>query len=414
MNYWKFIWPVCFVLIYISAYGQENKIKELSCLINEGRYFESRELYDEIHDMLDFDEDLYCKCRMYSFMDRKDRVAHCLEEMFENYPEFIGSQAINFYVELFDLYYLLNDNVKTMNAYKRIVEHLDDNPYNILQSEIELCKNYVEKRLVQYKEKRNEPPIILKRKAIDDCLRLSEDDKLRIDVKLNGVRHKAILDTGEENYCIMNRCCAEKYGIKYDTCRIINASFQNREMPFYQVIVDSIEIGNILFYNIPVLLMNNEINKYLPNSIKNDSIKMKKIDSVKSVIDIPRFGLPIMQLIGKLVIDYGNKQLHFPNFCDTPILTRKPNLFFYNNKVYTQIKLNNVDFTGLLDTGFDGYVEMDSIFYERFKSDIPINTSEVTIGAKKLLDGMIGYNFFRRIGKKVLLDLDNMRLEAIE
>lgn len=32
----------------------------------------------------------------------------------------------------------------------------------------------------------------------------------------------------------------------------------------------------------------------------------------------------------------------------------------------------------------------------------------------KFFDGVIGYNFYRRLGKKVLLDFDNMRLEAVQ
>ena len=31
-----------------------------------------------------------------------------------------------------------------------------------------------------------------------------------------------------------------------------------------------------------------------------------------------------------------------------------------------------------------------------------------------LFDGFVGYRFYRSIGKKVLLDLDNMRLEAVQ
>ncbi len=37
-----------------------------------------------------------------------------------------------------------------------------------------------------------------------------------------------------------------------------------------------------------------------------------------------------------------------------------------------------------------------------------------TLHPWKYLDGIIGYDFFKKIGKRVLLDLDNMRLEAIE
>lgn len=32
----------------------------------------------------------------------------------------------------------------------------------------------------------------------------------------------------------------------------------------------------------------------------------------------------------------------------------------------------------------------------------------------KIFDGIIGYDFFRRLGKRVLLDFDNMRLEVEE
>lgn len=463
MNYCKYLCTISFALIFFSVYGQENKLSKLPDLLNEGRYFESKELYHEIHPMLDSDEDLYYKYRMYSFMDQKDSVAYCLEELLECYPEFIGHQAINIYVELFNLYFLLNDNEKGMYTYKRIMEHLNDNPYNIAEKEIEKCKSYIEEHLIYYKQLMSNPPIKLKRRDIDQSLNIIGDDKLRFDASFNGVKHKTIFDTGLQHYCVMNLQYAEKMGIKCDTSKIVNETVNDEVMPICEIIMDSIEIGNILLYNVPVRLIDNDIKQYLADSIKADSKKMAKIDSVKNMINVPIIGLPAMQLIGKFIIDYENKKIDFPDLHDTSKLTKEPNLFFRSYDLYTQVKINNVPFTGLLDTGADGSIEIDSVFYEKYKKDIPIDTiaekkpfnyammhrswvdipyeipklttitfnnecilppsendspfkvySMRSIWPTEIFDGVLGYDFFKRIGKKVLLDLDNKRLEAVE
>lgn len=261
----------------------------------------------------------------------------------------------------------------------------------------------------------------------------------------------------------MNLHYAEKMGIKYDSSKIVYETINNEQMPSYEIIMDSIEIGNILLYNVPIQLVDNEITQYLPDSIKTDSIKMAKIDSVKNMMSVPIIGLPVMQMIGKFMIDYENNKLYFPDLHDTSEIAKEPNLFFRNNKVYTQAKINNVPFTGLLDTGSDGAIDIDTVFYEKFKNDIPIDTiaekspynfvmihgawvdipyeipelTTITFNNKcilppsendaplriypmqsiwpvEFLDGVLGYDFFKRIGKKVLLDLDNKRLEAVE
>lgn len=463
MNYYKYFSALCFVFIFLSVYGQENKAGKLSDFINEGRYFESKELYNEIYPTLDFNEDLYYKCRMHSFMNRKDSAAHCLEELLEYYPEFLDNKALNIYVELFNLYFQLHDYEKGMSTYKRIVEHLEDNPYNIDEKEIEQCRKYVEERLAYFKEEMNGPRIRLKRKATDESLNILGEDKLRCEVSFNGVKHKTIFDTGSEYYCTINRYYAEKRGIKYDTCKVVKELINNTEFPVCRVTLDSVEMGNIIFYNLPVRLFDNDVIKYVPDSIKEDSIKVAKIDSVKNEVGIPIIGLPTMQLIGKFLIDYEKNTLSFPNTLDTLAMAREPSMFFCGNKISTQIKLNNVDFVALLDTGCDGAVEIDSIFYEKWENDIPIDTvidkeqynylmlhgawinipyeipekPIITFNGKPILpfgesdaplriysmhsiwpnllfDGVIGYDLFKRIGKKVLLDLDNMRLEAIE
>lgn len=463
MNNWKCLYIIFFAFVFLSAYGQNEKSQMLLNLLNEGRYFESKELYQEIHNTLDYDEDLYYKYRMHLFMNRKDSVAFCLEQLLEYYPEFIGNQAINIYAELFILYTDLVNRQQGMRIYELMKEHLDDNPYDINERELGLWRNFVTERFAYFNQVINGPLITLKRKEMGDSLKIESGERLRFNAKFNGIVHKAIFDTGLGCYCTMSRGYAEKMGINCDAHNMIQKPFNGTDMQVYQVIMDSIEIGNVILYNIPILLLEHDISQYLPDSIKNDSIKMEHFDSVMNDVAGPIIGFPVMQLIGKVLIDYGNNTISFPSLDINHETLKEPNIFFYGGDIYTQIKLNERGFIGTLDTGCDGYITIDSVFYDKNKNDIPIDTISVKtpfnfamlhrtwvdipyeipekpiitfnnknvfvptekdnpirifsmqpIWPMKIFDGVIGYDFFKRIGKKVLLDLDNMRLEAIE
>ena len=446
-----------FSIIYVSAFAQNEQQQKLLTLLSEGRYFESRDLYNEIHDTLDFDEELYYEYWMCKFMNRKDSAAICLEKMLEDYPEFVGNGAMSIYIELFNIYTDLKDKEKGVYTYKRVMEYLKDNPYGINEEDIPVLKKETEERFACFKQLVNEPPIKLRRKKTSDSLKIEGKDKLWLNAKFNGFVHKALFDTGGGTYCTMSRNCAEKIGVKYNTSKIVKKPFNNTDM---QIIMDSIEIGDIVLYNILIQLLDHDISQHLPDSIKNDSIEMEDFDSVKDEIGSPILGLPVMQLIGRLLIDYENNTISFPDIHTK--ISEEPNLFFYNG-VYMHAKLNKQDFIGQLDTGADSYIEIDSVFYEKYKNDIPIDTMTVKkpynlamfhhtwvdmpyqipdnlkitfdnkqisppsddenpiriysiqpIWSTKVFDGVIGYDFFKKIGKRVLLDLDNMRLEAIE
>jgi hypothetical protein len=457
MNNRRAFLTLFFSIIYVLAFAQNEQQQKLLTLLSEGRYFESRDLYNEIHDTLDFDEELYYEYWMCKFMNRKDSAAICLEKMLEDYPEFVGNGAMSIYIELFNIYTDLKDKEKGVYTYKRVMEYLKDNPYGINEEDIPVLKKETEERFACFKQLVNEPPIKLRRKKTSDSLKIEGKDKLWLNAKFNGFVHKALFDIGGGTYCTMSRNCAEKIGVKYNTSKIVKKPFNNTDM---QIIMDSIEIGDIVLYNIPIQLLDHDISQYLPDSIKNDSIEMEDFDSVKDEIGSPMLGLPMMQLIGRLLIDYENNTISFPDIHTK--ISEEPNLFFYNG-VYMHAKLNKQDFIGQLDTGADSYIEIDSVFYEKHKNDIPIDTMTVKkpynlamfhhtwvdmpyqipdnlkitfdnkqisppsddenpiriysiqpIWSTKIFDGVIGYDFFKKIGKRVLLDLDNMRLEAIE
>lgn len=461
MNNWRAFLVLLFSIIYVPAFAQNEQQQKLLTLLSEGRYFESRDLYNEIHNTLDFDEELYYKYWICKFMNKKDSAAICLEKMLEDYPEFVGNGTMSIYIELFNIYTDLKNKEKGVYTYERVMEYLKDNPYGISEEHITVLKKETEEHFSYFKQLMNEPTVKLRRKKTGDSLKIEGKDKLWLNAKFNGVVHKAIFDTREGAYCTMSRNCAEKIGIKYDTSKVFKKPFNNTDIQISQVIMDSIAIGDIVLYNIPIQLLHHDINPYLPDSTKNDSTKMEHFDSAKKEIDSPLLGLPIMQLIGTFLIDYEKKMLFFPDV--NTKTSDEPNVFFYNDRLYTHMKLNTKGFTGLLDTGNRDYLEIDSVFYEKYKHDISIDTLmakesynfamlhhtwvdvphqitgklEITfdnnqiptpandknqiriysmqpVWSMKIFDGVVGYDFFKRIGKKVLLDLNNMRLEAIE
>lgn len=457
---------VCFSLIFIPCvlYGQEDKSQELNTLLNEGKYFESKKLYQEISNVISPDMDLFYKFQMAQFMNKNDSAAIYIEKMLIDYPDMFGNNTIFVYARLFDIYAVsLRNYEKSVCTYKRMIQHLKDNPYNLDEKELALWKDGNKTRVDYLKQLMSQPPIKMKRGSTNSSVYFKSDKKqLVIDVKTNGMSQKTLVDTGCNYYYIMNREKAEELGLECAVSEMSKGVINNTEMLIKQVIVDSIEIGNITLYNIPATIFEYDITQYLPDSVKQQQESFAQIEPLYTNITNPIIGLPIMKLIGKFLIDYEEQAVSFPSITFRLDSLIDSNMFLYNAYLYTQLKLNKKDFTGTLDIGFDEYMMIDSLFYERYQNDIPtvsmaekdsynivmvhqfynnipykiahnlsiefnnklmfpplekdikIYSMQPVFLPMKIFDGIIGYDFFRRLGKKVLLDFDNMRLEVEE
>lgn len=182
-------------------------------------------------------------------------------------------------------------------------------------------------------------------------------------------------------------------------------------------------------------------------------------------------GLKAMSLIERIVLDWKNNQLCFPVDKYKTEVSKNPNLFWLSDKVFTQIQINKLPLAVFLDTGDSDYATIDSWFYEKHKEHIPIDTSinkeilnqafihgvrqnipyelvsnphisvnDMEICTSKdnkvyikslmdlnspntnpsnnlylnITDGVVGYNFFKHLGHKIMFDFRNMRLDIIE
>lgn len=473
MRYWKTCYITCFifVLIPLTLYGQEDveQLQKLDKLMFSGRYFESKELYKKISEITTFPSDLelYYKFRMAQFLNKTDSVAYYLEQFIPHHYATFGEETLVFYSNLFDAYIELGDTDKALDTYlqmKRIWNKsltkttTGGKEYEEWRTATENFLSYAEYAVTL-------PPIKMKRNDTLSFVDIEEGDRLVFQAKYNGILQRTIFDTGVGPYCVLSRKLADGMGVRYDSIDENKVTI-NEDLISVRSIIDSIEVGNITFYNIPAFIYSDTASVPF---VSGSSIKRRKkrkkaqtvVDSVRTLFtDCVSLGLPVMKLIGKIQTDYEHNKMCFPVSVANAHLPKAPNIYAYKYDLYMRIKLNGVAFTANLDTGSNEYVTVDSAFYEKHQKELPIASTckKNTFGVVMLhqaraityktlkdpaiifddklmqppgpeavktyplgqivpgifFDGVIGNGFYRRIGKKVLLDLDNMRLEAVQ
>ena len=473
MRYWKTCYITCFifVLIPLTLYGQEDveQLQKLDKLMFSGRYFESKELYRKISDTttIPSDLELYYKFRMAQFLNKTDSVAYYLEQFIPHHYATFGEETLVFYSNLFDAYIELGDMDKALDTYLQMKRIWNESLTKTTTGgkEYEEWRTATENFLSYAEYAVTLPPIKMKRNDTLSFVDIEEGDRLVFQAKYNGILQRTIFDTGIGPYCVLSRKLADGMGVRYDSIDENKVTI-NEDLISVRSIIDSIEVGNITFYNIPAFIYSDTASVPF---VSGSSIKRRKkrkkaqavVDSVRTLFtDCVSLGLPVMKLIGKIQTDYEHNKMCFPVSVANAHLPKAPNIYAYKYDLYMRIKLNGVAFTANLDTGSNEYVTVDSAFYEKHQKELPIASTckKNTFGVVMLhqaraityktlkdpaiifddklmqppgpeavktyplgqivpgifFDGVIGNGFYRRIGKKVLLDLDNMRLEAVQ
>lgn len=473
MRYWKTCYITCFifVLIPLTLYGQEDieQLQKLDKLMFSGRCFESKELHKKISDTttIPSDLELYYKFRMAQFLNKTDSVAYYLEQFIPHHYATFGEETLVFYSNLFDAYIELGDTDKALDTYLQMKRIWNESFTKTTTGgkEYEEWRTATENFLSYAEYAVTLPPIKMKRNDTLSFVDIEEGDRLVFQAKYNGILQRTIFDTGVGPYCVLSRKLADGMGVRYDSIDENKVTI-NEDLISVRSIIDSIEVGNITFYNIPAFIYSDTASVPF---VSGSSIKRRKkrkkaqtvVDSVRTLFtDCVSLGLPVMKLIGKIQTDYEHNKMCFPVSVANAHLPKAPNIYAYKYDLYMRIKLNGVAFTANLDTGSNEYVTVDSAFYEKHQKELPIASTckKNTFGVVMLhqaraityktlkdpaiifddklmqppgpeavktyplgqivpgifFDGVIGNGFYRRIGKKVLLDLDNMRLEAVQ
>ena len=276
---------------------------------------------------------------------------------------------------------------------------------------------------------------------------------------------RTLFDTGVSEYLIMDKMIAEQVGVrKYpvyenDTTCTVNGM----KVPGYLGILDSLQIGNIKLYHIPVEVIDAKSIIHLSDTLAMTSCE--KEDITHSFYELMKVSLDLntMSLIGQIVVDPTNNRLSFPKEPEIQEEARNKNMFRCEGRLFTQCKLNDIFVTTTIDTKSNDYIRIDRCLYEKHEPFIPVDTlkekrfnyqtviSDVPLDTFKVIardpvvtfhnqiihlekddhvcisslaqwgeaypemvESVIGFPFLKHLGKKILFDFRNMRMEALE
>ena len=412
MRYWKTCYITCFifVLIPLTLYGQEDveQLQKLDKLMFSGRYFESKELYRKISETttIPSDLELYYKFRMAQFLNKTDSVAYYLEQFIPHHYATFGEETLVFYSNLFDAYIELGDTDKALDTYLQMKRIWNESLTKTTTGgkEYEEWRTATENFLSYAEYAVTLPSIKMKRNDTLSFVDIEEGDRLVFQAKYNGILQRTIFDTGVGPYCVLSRKLADGMGVRYDSIDENKVTI-NEDLISVRSIIDSIEVGNITFYNIPAFIYSDTASVPF---VSGSSIKRRKkrkkaqtvVDSVRTLFtDCVSLGLPVMKLIGKIQTDYEHNKMCFPVSVANAHLPKAPNIYAYKYDLYMRIKLNGVAFTANLDTGSNEYVTVDSAFYEKHQKELPIAST-----CKKNTFGVVMLHQARAITYKTLKD----------
>ena len=316
---------------------------------------------------------------MAQFLNKTDSVAYYLEQFIPHHYATFGEETLVFYSNLFDAYIELGDTDKALDTYLQMKRIWNESFTKTTTGgkEYEEWRTATENFLSYAEYAVTLPPIKMKRNDTLSFVDIEEGDRLVFQAKYNGILQRTIFDTGIGPYCVLSRKLADGMGVRYDSIDENKVTI-NEDLISVRSIIDSIEVGNITFYNIPAFI-------YLDTAsvpfVSGSSIKRRKkrkkaqavVDSVRTLFtDCVSLGLPVMKLIGKIQTDYEHNKMCFPVSVANAHLPKAPNIYAYKYDLYMRIKLNGVAFTANLDTGSNEYVTVDSAFYEKHQKELPI------------------------------------------
>ena len=197
---------------------------------------------------------------------------------------------------------------------------------------------------------------------------------LEIPILINGIKTKAIFDTGAQ-FSVLNESSCQKFGVFQFPVNFIKVNNQT----FHKFgIISKLHINNLEFKNVIVILID----------FKNEDTQLKCIDS-ELILG--------MHIIKKTIWKFDNKNLKFTNLKKNDIdSTNYTNEIKYSDNYtpLTNIKIDNQIYPVLIDFGYNSTVSISFKKLTKDRQNNYINTSCSNIFGK-----------LKDTGKTILTDL---------
>lgn len=444
----------------IFSYGQvqRNYAQELFNLLMNGRCFEAKEFKSQHQNQLPPGIDLIYNMYMSSAFNNPDNTIHYYEEFLGDPQRVrtIGPIVGRYYIGLYDTYASKQQFEKAISTVERHINYLKENPYSLDPELIRKEIGEAENNIALFKDKLNNGPL---RRIVRDGkvhkIKLKDDPCIRFDALYNGHNIETYFDKGITEFCSMEKELADEIGVKYttkqDSARLMYGKM-TRAIGGY---IDSIELGGIKLYNIPVVVFLDKFTSHLPEHLNLDVKQDLGNNLLKSRQVL--FGLPAIRVIGgRFEFDWKSNTLTIQQIKDSKKnpSNLNPNMAFINNSLYVNMKINDTDFTGFLDLSSDHYLfltypyffksnsdyvkydprkrpytrfgllgieenieryrlENPHIYFDGRKIDFTKPQREVyTVVDINNFDGEVGVRFFKNTFSKTIIDFDSMTIEC--
>ena len=205
------------------------------------------------------------------------------------------------------------------------------------------------------------PPLKVKRLPQDTILHYSSPTGTYLtfcDVLCNKEKITSLMDTGA-GMPVMYKKKADQLNVKY----IANdTTYVNGNTISQRAIIDSLQIGNYIFYNLQVAVLPDIKKETLLESM-GDTLE-KRINKGIQLLEAPDliWGMPCLRYMKEICFDTQKHVISMPSIKSDPI--SKSPIALIDNTLYARITLNDIPFTGHLDTGMEGEIRINENFYK--------------------------------------------------
>ena len=462
--------PLC-----VAQEQEPNYALKLCQLLVDGRCMEARDMYEQHHDIIMQHAekiiknriviDLFYKSFMALFFNKTDTASFYLEKILSN-PDYqfqIGTVSSVLFDILLKLYIDKQQFEAGIKLCNGMIDFYKRNPFNFDEKMISNKIHFADSTISSLKRSANNEPLIkLERLSTikDSVIHLKESHYIRFDAKYNGLQIETWFETNNY-YFILTQDLAKKIGVKVinDNQEKKDWMINNVPVKVYEGIIDTVDILNIRIINVPVLVYNDINELHMTETIfDSDSNKSERLFKDKQI----SMGLAAMKLIGKFELDWNKNTIYFPDEKrESKTDNAYSNIFFVFHSLFTHLKINELYFSGLLESGNNEFINISSSFYEKNKSNFEIdsvmikkslkysssptwggttlsipynyatnanvffNNKIIThdireVGIKDIatifnsLDGNIGSRFLKRLNSKIIIDFDNMEIRILD
>lgn len=401
------------------------------------------------------------KFKMHGYMNRPDSSAYYLEKMLNDYPSlYLKDETLKSYFSsiLIGLYDEIGEYSKALGVLESVEKSINSSTFSENESwkKQQLATISQQKKLFRERMKTSPAQVINLFDEKDVSVDLMTESFMFVPIECNGVSINSLFDTGTAYHLFMPKKTADRCGMKELSMQDNDSIVFNGMLAAASLnVVDSLMIGNLLFTNIPVVVLKDDYSSLIPDSVLSNPNFAETVEGYNAFLDHSDIiiGFPLLKMLGSLEFDWNKRKVNLRMKENVSTLHEKPNIYNLQNSVYTHLSINSNDYVGFLDSGAHSCLDINPSFYNQHKKDIILSNEEkiqwplcpgigvakkfrLVLNSKVLCDnkevkleegefvafsdeplfplknGIVGMHFLRKLGSKLKFDFVNMRMTA--